>query len=228
MHDSQEGRPALTEGRRKQILYEWNDTQTDFPDACAHQLFEQQAARDPDAVAVVGGGRSLSYRELNQRANQVAHHLRKRGVGPDDLIGVCLQRSTELVVALLGVWKSGGAYVPLDPAYPEERLSFMVNDAAVKVLLTEERCRHLFASMPEKAVCLDSDWPAIAKENTDNLDIEATPSNLAYVMYTSGSTGKPKGAMILHRGLVNYLWWAVQTYQVRGARFQFTVPSLLI
>ncbi len=202
---------------------------------CVHQLFEQQAARDPDAIAVVGGGKSLSYRELNRRANQVAHYLRKRGVGPDVLVGVCLQRSTELVVALLGVWKSGGAYVPLDSTYPAERLSFMVNDASVKVLLTQERCRHLFASMHEKAVCLDSDWPTIAREKDDDLPSEARPSNLAYVMYTSGSTGKPKGAMIHHRGLVNYLWWAVRTYQVQAGgsvpvhssiSFDLTVTSL--
>jgi amino acid adenylation domain-containing protein len=225
----------LTESQRNQILYEWNDTHANFPDACAHQLFEQQAARDPDAIAVVSGGKSLTYRELNKRANQVAHYLRKRGVGPDVLIGVCLQRSTELVVALLGVWKSGGAYVPLDSTYPEERLSFMVNDAAVKFLLTEERCRQLFASTPEKAVCLDSDWREIAKENDNDLPTETTPSNLAYVMYTSGSTGKPKGAMILHRGLVNYLWWAVRTYRVQAGgsvpvhssiSFDLTVTSL--
>jgi amino acid adenylation domain-containing protein len=232
---SESSHPALTESQRKQVLYEWNDTRADFPDACAHQLFEQQVARDPDAIAVVGGGKSLSYGELNQRANQVANYLRKRGVGPDVLVGVCLQRSPELVVALLGVWKAGGAYVPLDSSYPEDRLSFMVTDAAVRVLLTEDRCKQLFNSMNEKAVCLDSDWPAIALEDNRNLDSGATPSNLAYVMYTSGSTGKPKGAMILHRGLVNYLWWAVQTYKVQAGgsvpvhssiSFDLTVTSL--
>lgn len=228
-------RPALTERQRNQVLHEWNDTDSDFPNVCAHELFEQQVARTPDAIAVVGGGKSLSYRELNERANQVAHYLRKQGVGPEVLVGVCLERSPEMVVALLGVWKSGGAYVPLDSSYPEERLSFMVSDAAVRVLLTEERCKPLFPSVSEKTVCLDTDWPSIALENNSNLNTGVAPSNLAYVMYTSGSTGKPKGAMILHRGLMNYLWWAAQTYKVEAGgsvpvhssiSFDLTVTSL--
>lgn len=227
--------PTLTLSQRKQVLYEWNDTRADYPDACVHELFEQQVARNPDAIAVIGGGKSLSYRELNERANQVAHYLRKWEVGPEVLVGVCMERTPEMVVALLGVWKSGGAYVPLDSSYPEERLSFMVGDAAVRVLLTEEGCKHLFTSMHDKTVCLDSDWPAIALEDKSNLISGATPSNLAYVMYTSGSTGKPKGAMILHRGLVNYLWWAIQTYKVEtggsvpvhsSISFDLTVTSL--
>jgi amino acid adenylation domain-containing protein len=225
----------LTASQRQQVLYEWNDTGAEFPNTCAHELFEQQVARDPDAIAVIGGGKSLSYRELNERANQVAHYLRKLGVGTESLVGVCLHRSPEMVVGLLGVWKSGAAYVPLDSSYPEDRLTFMVSDAAVQVLLTEESCRHLFPLMQEKTVCLDSDWAAIAKEDDSNLDSGATPSNLAYVMYTSGSTGKPKGAMILHRGLVNYLWWAVRTYDLKAGgsvpvhssiSFDLTVTSL--
>lgn len=232
---SQSNPPVLTESQRQQVLYEWNDTRADFPDACVHQLFEQQAARNPDATAVVCGERSLSYRELNERANLVAGYLRKQGVGPDVLVGVCLTRSPEMVVALLGVLKSGGAYVPLDSSYPEERLSFMVSDASVRVLLTEERCRHLFPSVRENVVCLDTDWPAIAVGDNSNPTTGVTPSNLAYVMYTSGSTGKPKGAMILHRGLVNYLWWAIQNYKVQAGgsvpvhssiSFDLTVTSL--
>ena len=238
VHDSEGSkvnRPALTEIQRKRILHEWNDTYADFPDICAHELFEQQVARDPNAIAVVGGGKSLTYRELNERANQVAHYLRKRGVGEEVLVGVCLQRSPELVVALLGVWKSGGAYVPLDPSYPKERLTFMASDASVRVLLTEKRCKRLFNSMRDRVVCLDSDWSTISRENKCNLDTGSTPSNLAYVMYTSGSTGTPKGAMILHRGLVNYLWWAIQKYNVQpggsvpvhsSISFDLTVTSL--
>ncbi|HTH43245.1 MAG TPA: AMP-binding protein, partial [Terracidiphilus sp.] len=111
---SESGSPSLNESQRKQVLYEWNDTRADFPDLCAHELFEQQVTRDPDAVALIGGEKNLTYGELNRRSNQVAHYLRKRGVGPDVLVGVCLRRSPEMVVALLGVWKSGGAYVPLD------------------------------------------------------------------------------------------------------------------
>ena len=232
---SESDSPSLNESQRKQVLYEWNDTRADFPDLCAHELFEQQVARDPDAVALIGGEKNLTYGELNRRSNQVAHYLRRRGVGPDVLVGVCLRRSPEMVVALLGVWKSGGAYVPLDSSYPEDRLEFMVSDAAVQVLLTEESCRRLFNSMDEKTVCLDSDWPAIALEADGNLDCDAKPANLAYVMYTSGSTGKPKGAMILHRGLVNYLCWAIKEYglQAHGSvpvhssiSFDLTVTSL--
>jgi amino acid adenylation domain-containing protein len=234
-HESELNAAQLSESQRKQVLYLWNDTSADFPNICAHELFEQQVERDPDAVAVVGGARSLTYRELNQRANQVANYLRKRGVGPDVLVGVCLKRSPEMVIALLGVWKSGGAYVPLDASYPADRLAFMVSDSAVRVLITEEACRQLFNSMDEKTVCLDSDWPVIAAEDNGNFDSGSKPANLAYVMYTSGSTGKPKGAMILHRGLVNYLWWAIKEYRLQphgsvpvhsSISFDLTVTSL--
>jgi amino acid adenylation domain-containing protein len=227
--------PVLTGLERDKVLYEWNGTRADFPDACVHQLFEEQADLHPDAIAVVGGAKCLTYGELNERANQVAHFLRKQGIGPDVLVGVCLERTPEMVVALLGVLKSGGAYVPLDPSYPEERLSFMVDDAAVRVLLTEDRCRRLFPAQGEKLVCLDADWPLIAGENSSNPDTGVTPENLAYVMYTSGSTGKPKGAMILHRGLVNYLCWAIRHYGVQpggtvpvhsSISFDLTVTSL--
>ncbi len=231
----QTGSPALSGTQLDRVLREWNETLADFPDACTHELFEQQVARTPEAIAVIGGGKSLTYRELNERSNQVAHFLRNRGVGPDVLVGVCLERTPDLVVALLGVWKSGGAYVPLDSTYPEDRLSFMVGDSAVRVLLTQEKCKRLFPSMEEKTICLDSDWPVIAKESSSNPEGNTAPSNLAYVMYTSGSTGKPKGAMILHRGLVNYLWWAIRTYAVKeggsvpvhsSISFDLTVTSL--
>jgi amino acid adenylation domain-containing protein len=213
--------PALTDQERHRVLYEWNDTRVDFPDVCAHELFEQQVARDPDAVALMWKGQHLTYGELNQRANQVAHHLRARGVGPEVLVGVALERTPELVVALLAVWKAGGAYVPLDPSYPQQRLSYMVGDADVRVLLTAARIRHLFPSAKDKAVCLDSDWPVLSRESTDRPRNLAGPANLAYVMYTSGSTGRPKGAMILHRGLVNYLCFAVKAY---GAEPGGSVP----
>jgi amino acid adenylation domain-containing protein len=227
--------PASSESLRKQILCEWNETHADFPDVCVHELFEQQVARTPDAVAVVAGEKSLTYSELDTRANQVANYLRKRGVGPEALVGVCLGRSPELVVALLGVLKSGGAYVPLDSSYPEERLSFMVSDSSVRVLITEERCKHLFPSMQKSTICLDSDWPAISLEEKSRVSSGVTQLNLAYIIYTSGSTGKPKGAMILHRGLVNYLWWAIRAYDVTAGgsvpvhssiSFDLTVTSL--
>jgi amino acid adenylation domain-containing protein len=232
-HNLDFGLPTTSEHR--QSLYDWNNTDAEFPAVCAHRLFEQQVEKYPDAVAVVFNERQLSYRELNQRANQIANYLRRHGVGPESLVGVCLQRSPEMVAGLLGVWKAGGAYVPLDPSYPQERLSFMVRDAAVQVLLTEKSCEHLFSPAHSNTVCLDSDWPLIAQEDRSNLDSGTTPSNLAYVMYTSGSTGAPKGAMITHRGLVNYLTWAIKTYRVgvggsvpvhSSISFDLTVTSL--
>ena len=216
-------------------LRAWNDTAAGFPQACAHELFEQQVARCPDATAVTFGGRQLSYGELNGRANKVARHLRERGVGPDVLVGVGLERTPELVAALLAVWKAGGAYVPLDPTYPPDRLSFMIGDAKMAVLLTQDKFRSLFSSVGGKAVYLDSDWPALDREDGTNVAPAADPSNLAYVIYTSGSTGRPKGAMIHHRGLVNYLTWAIGAYGVEPGRsvpvhssisFDLTVTSL--
>ena len=208
--------PMLTERERTQLLYEWNDTRTECPQVCVHELFEQQASLHPDSIALVFEDRQLTYRELNERANQVANYLRKRGVGPEVLAGMCLERCPEMLIALLGIWKAGGAYVPLDPAYPMDRLSFMVKDAAVKVLLTDNKHRQLFASANDQTICMDADWPVIAQESTGNLEPAATLSNLAYVMYTSGSTGMPKGVMVLHGGLVNYLSWAVKTYSVQA------------
>ena len=219
--------------QRDQLLYQWNDTRAEFPQVCAHELFERQVARDPGAVALEFGKRQLTYRELNERANKIAHHLRRIGVGPDVLVGICLDRSPEMVVALLAVWKAGGAYVPLDPTYPPERLSFMIDDAQTSVLLTEEKHRPLLGA--SNAICLDSDWAMLDREPVGNPAPIAGPSNLAYVMYTSGSTGTPKGAMILHRGLVNYLWWAIHAYAVEPGRsvpvhtsvsFDLTVTSL--
>jgi amino acid adenylation domain-containing protein len=218
-----------------QLLHEWNDTRAEFPQVCAHELFERQVVRDPGAIALECGDRRVTYRELNERANKVARHLRRIGVGPDVLVGICLDRSPEMVVALLAVWKAGGAYVPLDPTYPPERLSFMINDAQTSVLLTEEKHRRLFGSGVGKAICLDSDWPILDREAAGNPAPIAGPSNLAYVIYTSGSTGKPKGAMIVHRGLVNYLWWAIKAYRIEPGRsvpvhtsisFDLTITSL--
>lgn len=212
-----------------------SNTRAEFPPVCTHELFEQQVARTPDAVALAFGARQVSYRELNERANKVAHHLRERGVGPNVLVGVCLERSPEMVVALLGVWKAGGAYVPLDPTYPPERLSFMIGDAGTRLLLTEEKCRPVLRPLSAEAIYLDSGWPLIEHQAHDNPAPVAHPSHLAYVMYTSGSTGRPKGAMIVHSGLVNYLWWAIQAYAVgpghrvpvhSSVSFDLTVTSL--
>jgi amino acid adenylation domain-containing protein len=207
----------------------------EFPNPCTHELFERQVERDPNAVAIVCGNQSLTYRELNEKANQLGRRLRKAGVGPEALAGIALERTPELVIALLAVWKAGGAYLPLDPGYPRERLAFMVRDADACVLLTDTAHRNLFPGA-QTVICLDSDRSAIAREDGANLARTAGPSNLAYVIYTSGSTGKPKGAMIQHDGLVNYLCWAKQAYGMTAGgsapvhtsiSFDLTVTSLL-
>lgn len=205
----------LSDAERNYLLVEFNETTSDYPkDACVHQLFEEQAARTPESVAVVFKDQPLTYRELNSRANQLARRLQALGVGPEVRVGICVERSLEMVVGLLGILKAGGAYVPLDPTYPEERLRFMLDDAGAPVLLTEER---LVATLPEHAaavVRLDADWEMIARESEANPDGGARAENLAYVIYTSGSTGQPKGVMIHHRGLVNYLTWCTSAYAV--------------
>jgi surfactin family lipopeptide synthetase A len=198
--------PLLSQAERHRLLVEWNDTATDYPRSrCVHHLFELQAERTPNATAVVFENERLTYGELNRRANQLAHHLAKLGVGPEVLVGILVERSLDMVVGLLGILKAGGAYVPLDPAYPRERVAFMLEDSEVPVLLTQ---RLLLGSIPDsraKVVVLDSDWDEIAKEEAGNPVDAAGPSNLAYVIYTSGSTGKPKGVQIPHRAVVNFL-----------------------
>jgi len=196
----------LTEAERHQLLVEWNDTQTDFPqDKCLHQLFEQQVESRPDAIAAIFVDEQLTYGELNRRANQLAHHLRALGVGPDVSVGLCVERSLEMVVGILGILKAGGAYVPLDPTYPQERLAFMLEDAEASVLLTQQRLVEALPEHTAKVVCLDADWKTLARESKENLIVEVTADNLAYVIYTSGSTGRPKGIAIRHRGVVNNL-----------------------
>lgn len=177
-------------------------------------MIEAQAARTPDAIAVAFGASRLSYRDLETRAGQVAGHLRALGVGPGDLVGVCLGRSPELVVALLGIWKAGAAYVPLDPMYPPSRLAFMIEDARASVLLTAGPLLDRLPSTSARVVCLDRDARAVADAAADRPATRVGPEDLAYVIYTSGSTGRPKGAMITHRGLANYLSWAASSYDV--------------
>jgi non-ribosomal peptide synthetase component F len=204
----------LTEAERR-LLAELNETGQPFPhDRCAHELFEAQAARTPDAPAVVFQEWSVSYRELNERANRLARHLRALGVGPEVLVGVLLERSWEMVAGLLGVLKAGGAYVPLDPGYPAERLAFMLGDADVRLVLTGRAL--LRASLPDHggdAFCFEDEPKLSAAYGPENLPTTATPRNLAYVIYTSGSTGRPKGTMVTQRGLVNYLSWCVRAYR---------------
>jgi len=213
--------PLLPEAEQHQLLVEWNDTEMDYPqDRYIHELFEAQVERMPDAVAVVfpstspraealkaegsghGEDQRLTYRELNRRANQLAHHLQALGVGPEVLVGICVERSLEMVVGLLGILKAGGAYLPLDPTHPRSRLALMLADTRAPVLLTQER---LMGNLPEhgaQVVCLDADWKNIAQESDENPISKTTASNLAYVIYTSGSTGKPKGTLISHYNVV--------------------------
>ena len=191
----------LTEGEQYQLVEEWNDTKADYPEQCVQQLFEVQVKRAPEAVAMVFEGEQLTYHELNCRANQLAHYLRKLGVGPEILVGICVERSIEMIVGLLGILKAGGAYVPLDPAYPRERLLFMLEDTQAPVLLTQQ---HLLARLPGReaeVLCLDTHWDVIAQESMADPISGATPDDLAYVIYTSGSTGMPKGVAITHRAI---------------------------
>jgi amino acid adenylation domain-containing protein len=196
-----------------QVLARWNETAAPYPpDACVHQLVEAQAERTPEAVAVAFGTESLTYRELNRRANQLAHDLRRRGVGPEVLVGVCVERSLEMVVALLAVLKAGGAYVPVDPAYPAERIAYMLADAQVPVLLTQARLAGRLAEAGAHLLVLDGTEQPWAGESDANPDSGVTAENLAYVIYTSGSTGKPKGVMNEHRGICNRLFWMQERY----------------
>jgi len=191
--------PLLTESERRQLLVEWNDTAADYPrDRCLHQLFEAQAARTPEAVAVVFEDLQLTYGEINARANQLSRHLIAMGVGPEVLVGICLERSLELIVGLLSILKAGGAYVPLDPTYPTQRLAFMLKDTQAPVLLTQQA---LLAQLPQfdgRLLCIDRDWTLIAAQPHTTAPCHATVENLAYVIYTSGSTGTPKGVMVTH------------------------------
>ena len=199
--------PLLTPAERHQLLVEWNRTEADYPsDLCVHELFEEQVERTPDAVAVQFEERHLTYRELNNRSNQVAHYLRNFGIGPEVLVGLCLDRSLELIVSLFGVLKAGGAYVPVDPAYPAARIAFMLKDANASVVLTQRKLIQLLPPLKTAMIiCLDD--PEVFVGNDDNPKRTATASNLAYVNYTSGSTGNPKGVMIPHRAIVNVMFW---------------------
>jgi surfactin family lipopeptide synthetase C len=196
--------PLLTPSDTDRILRQWNNTAVEYPHtATLHQLFEDQARRIPDAVAVVYDEQQISYAELDRRANQLAHYLQRLGVGPDVRVGISLERSIEMVVGLMGIAKAGGCYVPLDPTYPQERLQFMLEDAQVRVLLTQQRLLRGFPAHEAHSICLDSDWATIAQEPETAPPCAATADNLIYVIYTSGSTGRPKGVMLNHQGRVN-------------------------
>ena len=209
--------PLLTDAEHQQMA-EWNRTEAGYPgEKTVVELFEEQVERTPGGVAVVFEGEELSYGELNGRANQLAHYLRGLGVGREVLVGICVERSLEMVVGLLGVLKAGGAYVPLDPSYPPERLRYMVEDAQATVVLTQERLRELLPEGGARVVLLDGDWEQVQGQSVWNPESAAGSDNLAYVIYTSGSTGKPKGAMNSLRAISNRLLWMQEAYALDGS-----------
>lgn len=207
--------PILTSAERQQLVAEWNGTRAVYPaGTCIHELVQSRVERLSGALAVVCGDQSLTYLRLNQRANQLAHFLQECGVGPEVLVAVCLERSVEMVVALLAILKAGGAYIPLDPAYPRERLTFMVEDSQAQAVIT---CQKLVERLPQtgpRQILLDTNWEAIASSSEENAVSEAGPNNLAYVIYTSGSTGTPRGVEIQHSSLMNLVTWHQLVYDV--------------
>jgi amino acid adenylation domain-containing protein len=208
----------LTPAEREQILVEWNQTRLAYvQDRCLHELFEAQAARTPDTTAITFADRHLTYRQLNDRANQLARRLQRLGVGAEVMVGVLMERSLEMVIALYAILKAGGAYVPLEPTYPRERLAFMLNDLSVPVILTQQRFAAVLPQQRAHVVSLDTDWTAFAGESVDDLAVALTPLNVAYVIYTSGSTGQPKGVMNTHLGICNRLLWMQEAYQLDSA-----------
>ncbi|MEH2041206.1 non-ribosomal peptide synthetase [Nostoc sp.] len=200
--------PLLTPKEEQQILVEWNDTQQEYPqETCLHQLFVAQVQRTPDAIAVEFAGEKLSFDELNQRANQLAHHLQQLGVQPEVRVGICVERSLDLVIGLLGILKAGGSYLPLDPDYPPERLALMLQDAQAPILLTQKRLKTVLPQHQAKVVYLDADWEIINRTSINNPDTPVKSTDTAYVLYTSGSTGTPKAVVIEHHSIVAFLHW---------------------
>ncbi len=205
----------LTEAEQEQLLFEWNNTQKDYPqDLCVHELFEKQVKQTPNAIALIYEQQKITYQELNIRSNQLAHYLQKIGISSEVLVGICVERSIDMVVGMLAVIKAGGAYLPLDPNYPSERLNFILEDAQVSILLTQQRCLERLEQLKSKVVCIDKDWQLISQENDKNINNCTKINNLAYVIYTSGSTGKPKGVEIEHRNLLNLIYWHQQEFEV--------------
>jgi len=228
----------LTESERHEILTTYNNTRASYPaESCFAQMFETQARRVPDAPAVVCGNEQLSYAALNQGANQLAHRLRTHGVGPETTVGVLLERSVEILVALLGIWKAGGAFVPMEPSHPPEYLAFVANDAGLSALVTQARFAESIPDQCYPVLCLDADREALERESTQDPIAISAPRNLAYVIYTSGTTGKPKGVMIEHRSLINHLCWMEKKLKadgvcllpaVTGLTFDASLKQLLV
>ena len=219
--------PILSDEERDLLLIKWNATAKLYtPERTVHELFEMQVGATPNATAAIHGQRQVSYADLNSQANQLARYLQKQGVGPETRVGICIERSVEMLVAVLGVLKAGGAYVPLDPAYPRDRLAFMLEDSQAALLLTQSS---LFNSLPgdgPPALCLDEGWETISKERTDSTDTPVDPENLCYVIYTSGSTGRPKGVAMNHGSLVNLIQWQHSDFGLKLAPKTLQFSSL--
>ena len=227
--------PLLPEAERRQLVTVWNNTATDVTDCCIHELFEAQVQRTPEAIAFEFRGDELTYRELNCRANQLAHYLQSAVIGPEKLVGICVEPSVEMLVGLLGILKAGGAYVPLDPYYPYERLQFMVEDSRVPVILTQASLirdnellgiSSLARGSNPKIICLDSEWNVIAQQSGESLHNLNSSTNLAYVIYTSGSTGQPKGVQVVHQSIVNCLYSIAQKVGFRDKDVFFSVTTI--
>ncbi|RAL26258.1 amino acid adenylation domain-containing protein [Thermoflavimicrobium daqui] len=203
----------LTPADEQKILVKWNQTALDFPgNVMIHQLFEEQVARTPDQIAAIWGEKSLTYAELNQKANQCAHYLQSLGVGPEKMVGICMDRSLDLIIGILGTLKAGGAYVPLDPAYPKERIAYMLEDSQTSLLLTQSSLVSHLPTHSVQVICFDTDQDHMASMSSSNLENTGTSRQRSHIIYTSGSTGKPKGVMIEHRSVVALLMWASQVY----------------
>ena len=209
--------PLLSAAERQQLLVEWNDTTKEFAnEARLHELFEAQVRRTPNAVALSYEDTSLTYQELNERSNQLAHHLRSLGVGPDTPVALCLERGIEMIVSILGVLKAGGAYLPLDPVYPGERLAFMLADAKPRVLVTQQRLLDRLPAQQVKVVCIDAEWDDIAVHSKDNPPPLTASDLTAYIIYTSGSTGHPKGTLVTHLNVTRLLTATESVFQFKS------------
>ncbi|PMB00595.1 non-ribosomal peptide synthetase, partial [Fischerella thermalis CCMEE 5196] len=229
--------PLLTESEKQTILIDWNQTEVEFPSHLTFQdLFTAQVEKTPDAVAIIFENQFLTYRELNQKSNQLAHYLKQKGVKPEVIVGLCVERSPLMIIALLGILKAGGAYLPLDPNYPPERLAYMLGDSKVQILLTETSLKVTTSSSYE-IIYLDTDWETISQCSIENPESEVTPENLAYLIYTSGSTGTPKGVLIPHIGLTNLTQHKIEVCDVHpgdcvlqffSLSFDASIPEIIM
>ncbi|RNB59090.1 amino acid adenylation domain-containing protein [Brevibacillus gelatini] len=219
--------PLMREEEEQLLITEWNRTEVPYSrEKCVHEMIEEMAAKAPDSVALIVGEQRVTYGELNKQANKLAHYLRKQGVGPEVLVGICAERTVEMMIGLLAILKAGGAYVPIDPAYPAERIAYIIEHSRIPLLLTQEKLLPTLPAHEAQVICLDSDWEAVAHESEQNPGKLATSDNLIYVIYTSGSTGNPKGVALEHRSVIYFLRWAHDTFtpeEMSGVLFSTSI-----